>query len=86
MVETQVEEDGEDSSNEEEGLESLESRELSKQIDSHMVVLDDDQPRTSTPNSDQNAAQSIVSLDLPSTTLQLVKKPLCPWSINLFKA
>lgn len=67
MVETQVEEDGEDSSNEEEGLESLESRELSKQIDSHMVVLDDDQPRTSTPNSDQNAAQSIVSLDLPST-------------------
>ena len=46
VVKTQAEEQGEDSSKEEEGTESLESRELSKQIDSHVVVSDDDNPRT----------------------------------------
>ena len=35
-------------SDEEEGTESSKSRELSKQIESHVVVLDDDQPRTAT--------------------------------------
>ena len=34
------------SSDEEKGVESLESRELSKKINSHVVVLNDDQPRT----------------------------------------
>ena len=48
VVETQVEEEGEDSSGEEEGADSLESRKLSKQIDSHVVGLDDDNPRTTT--------------------------------------
>lgn len=36
----------EDSSDEEKGVESPESQELSWQIDFHVVVLDDDQPRT----------------------------------------
>ena len=46
VVKTQVEEQGKDSSEEEEGMESPESRDISKQINSHVVVLDDDNPRT----------------------------------------
>lgn len=54
-VEAQAKEQGKVSSDEEEDAESSESRELSKQIDFHVVVLDDDQPRTAATTSDQIA-------------------------------
>lgn len=56
-METQAEKEGEDSSDKEEGLESPESRKLSKQIDSHVVVLDNNQPRTATSTFGHNATQ-----------------------------
>lgn len=55
-VENQVEEESEDRSDKDEGSESPESKDLSRQIDSHVVVLDDDQLRTSAPTSDTNVA------------------------------
>ena len=48
------------SSDEEEGTESSKSRELSKQIDSHVVVLDDNQPRTAA-TAPNRIAQPIVT-------------------------
>lgn len=51
VVETQAKEKDEDNNDEEECSESPESRELSKQIDFHVVVLDNDQPRNSTSTS-----------------------------------
>ena len=69
VVKTQAEEQGEDSSKEE-GTESLESRELSKQIDSHVVVLDDDNPRTTSTTLSSDTAQPIViSNPLPTNPL-----------------
>ena len=64
-VETQVERQV--SNDKEEGSESLESRELSKQINSHVVVLDDDNPRANTTVLSPDAMQPIVTLD-PSST------------------
>lgn len=55
-VENQVEEESEDSSDKDEGSESPESKDLSRQIDSHVVVLDNDQLRTFAPTSDTNVA------------------------------
>lgn len=63
IIETQVEKEGEDSSDEEEGSRSTEFREMSRPIDSHVVVLDDDHSRNSTPTFDKNIAQSIVSME-----------------------
>ena len=63
MVKTQVEEQGKNSNEEEEGMESPESRDLSKQIDSHVVVLDDDNPRTTSTTLSLNAALPIVTSD-----------------------
>lgn len=54
-VGTQVTEQGEDSSDEDEGKESPKTRELSEQIDSHVVVLDDDNPRAVTTSSNLDA-------------------------------
>lgn len=48
IIETQVKKEGEDSSDEEEGSRSTESKEMSRQIDFHVVVLDDDHLRNST--------------------------------------
>nr|POF24674.1 hypothetical protein CFP56_67247 [Quercus suber] len=67
VVKTQAEEQGEDSSDEEEGTESSEARELSKQIDSHVVVLDYDNSRTATTTSNPDAVQPVVTSDLPPT-------------------
>ena len=47
-IETQAEKQGEDSSDKEDCVKSPESRELSKQIDSYVVALNDDNPRTTT--------------------------------------
>ena len=55
-VKTQAKEQGKDSSNEEEGIETPKAKELSKQIDSHVVVLDDDNSRTTATISNPNAA------------------------------
>ena len=63
-VETQAERQV---SSDKEGSESLESRELSKQINSHVVVLDDDNPRANTTVLSLDAMQPIVTLDPPST-------------------
>lgn len=62
VVETQVEEQGKDSNDEEEGLESLESKELSKHIDSYVVVLDDDNLSTAATTLDPDVVQPIVTL------------------------
>lgn len=61
VVEAQVEEQEKDNSDEDEGAESPESRELSRQIDSHVVVLDDDQPRIGATTSDQTAQPTVTS-------------------------
>ena len=50
-LKTQAEEQGKDSSNEEEGTETPKANELSKQIDSHVVVLDYDNIRTTATTS-----------------------------------
>lgn len=63
IIETQVKKEGEDSSDEKEGSRSTESKEMSRQIDFHVVVLDDDHSRNSTPTFDKNIAQSIVSTE-----------------------
>ena len=47
-IETQAEKQGEDSSDEEDCVKNPESMELSKQIDSYVVALNDDNPRTTT--------------------------------------
>ena len=64
-VETQVERQV--SNDKEEGSESLESRELSKQINSHVVVLDDDNPRANTTVLSLDATLPVVTLDPLST-------------------
>ena len=64
-VETQVERQV--SNDKEEGSESLESRELSKQINSHVVVLDDDNPRANTTVLSLVATLPVVTLDPLST-------------------
>lgn len=69
VEETQAKVEGEDNNDEEEGSESPVSREMSRQIYSNVVVLDDDQPRTSTPTSDKNTSQPIVNTELPPTNL-----------------
>lgn len=66
-VETQAEEQGEDSNDEEEGTESLESRELLKQIDSHVVELDDNNLRNITVVPNPDAVQPTVTLEPPPT-------------------
>ena len=63
VVKTHAEEQGEDSSEEEEGMKSPESRKLSMQIDSHVVALDDDNPRTTATTSSPDVAQPIVTSD-----------------------
>lgn len=57
--EVQVEEQVEDISEEEEGAESSESNELSRQIDSHVVVLDDDQLRNGAATSSLTAQPTV---------------------------
>ena len=59
--EAQAEEQEEDSSDKEEGTESPESQELSRQIGSHVVVLDDDQSRTKATTSNQTAQPTVTS-------------------------
>lgn len=59
--EVQAEEQVENSSDEEEGAVSLESRELSRRIDSHVVVLDDDQPRNEATASALTAQPTVTS-------------------------
>lgn len=68
-VEAQARDGEEDRSNEEEGAESAKSRELSQQIDSHLVVLNKDQPRAGTTALDQ-------STQPPITTVPLLENPL----------
>ena len=46
VARVKTEEQKKDNSDNDEGGESLKSQELSWQIDSHVVVLDDKQPRT----------------------------------------
>ena len=65
-IEKQAPKQGEDSNNEDEGTKSPETRELSQQIDSHVVVLDDDNLRTTT-TSTLDAAQFVLSSDPPPT-------------------
>lgn len=57
--EVQAEEQVENSSDEEDV--SLESRELSRRIDSHVVVLDDDQPRNEATASALTAQPTVTS-------------------------
>ena len=64
-VGAQAGEKEEESSDEEEGAESSESQELSRQIDSHVVVLNEDQPRTGTTAHDQTTQLLITTIPMP---------------------
>ena len=68
-IEDQAEEKGEDNSDEEEGVKSPESWELSQQIDSHVAVLDGDQLRTRATMSDQIAQPMVTSEPPPNNPL-----------------
>ena len=62
-VKAQAQEQSEDNSEEDEGAESPEMRELSHQIDSHMVLLDEDNLATTTLSVTQGATQPALSSD-----------------------
>lgn len=66
VVGVQTEEQEEDSSDDDEGSESPESRELSRQIDSHIVVIDDEQPRIGVSMSEQTTQPMVTSDPPPS--------------------
>lgn len=72
-IEAQAEEKGEDNSDEEEGAESPKSWESSQQIDSHVAVLDDNQPRIRAPRPIRLPNQRS-PLTLRPTTLQPTKE------------
>ena len=64
VAKVKTEEQEEDSSDNDEGGESPKSRELSRKIDSHVMVLDDKQPRTGVSMSEK-IAQPMVTSDPP---------------------
>ena len=66
--EAQAEEQREDNSDKEDGVKSMESQELSRQIDSYVMVLDNDQSRIGAPMSYQ-IAQPMVTSDPVLNTL-----------------
>lgn len=77
-IRVQAREEKEDSGDEEKSAESPKIRELSWQIDSHVVVLNDDQPRTGATAPDQTTQPLITINPLlknPST------EPAAPASI-----
>ena len=68
----------EDSSEKEEGTKSSELRELSHQIDSHVVVLDEDNPTTIAPSVIQDATQPALDFDPPITSEAPMTDPIAP--------
>ena len=74
-VEAQAQEQSVDSSEEEEGAKSPEMKELSHQIDSHVVVLDEDNLAITAPSVTQGATQPtldsnpFVTSEAPLTSL-----------------
>ena len=67
-AEAQAPKQDEDSNEEEEGTDSLEMRDLSQQIDSHVVVLDEDNPTTAAPLMIQGITQLTLGSDPPITS------------------
>ena len=64
--------------NEEERVDSPNMMELSRQIDSHMVVLDEENPTTSVPTEKQGATQPIVEFTPPITNEIPSTSPVVP--------
>ena len=67
-AEAQAPKQDEDSNEKEEGTDSLEMRDLSQQIDSHVVVLDEDNPTTAAPLMIQGITQLTLGSDPPITS------------------
>nr|POE62723.1 hypothetical protein CFP56_26483 [Quercus suber] len=65
QFEAQSQEQSEDGNEREEGAESPEMRKLSQQINSQVVVLDEDNPATTTPTVMQGPTQPILCLAFP---------------------
>ena len=65
-IEKQDLDQGEDSSDEDEGTKSPKTKELSQKIDSHVMVVDDDNLRTAT-TSTLDATQLVLNSDPPPT-------------------
>ena len=53
-------------------------RELSQQIDSHMVMLDEDNPTTATTSTIRDVTQLAIGFDLPITSEAPMTGPIVP--------
>ena len=81
-VKAQAQEESEDNSEEEEGAKSFEMRELSHQIDSHTVVLNEDNPATTVPSVTKGATQLALGSDPPVTSEAPLIDPVAPDNLN----
>lgn len=83
QIEAQTQEQSEDDGEKEEGGESPSMEELSQQIDSLMVVLDENNPATTTPVEMQGATQPILGLVPLSANKAPLASPASPNNMNI---